>query len=539
MKKFFLLLAATLLVAVACNKTDVVNIETVSKGHPVSLSLELPSETTKVSHEYVDNASGTGKKIQTGWQEDDFVIVYVGYEEECFAGERFEIDPTSIANGGKTATFVNDNCELYLSNGDFIAGGIGVYYITPDNYSDDDVIDISNQKGTLDDLPDFLKWSGPLDLPILTYPEVTPIDLGTVFSTPITLEPRLAYFHFILTLPSNAIKIENIRVGGCPDSENPTTFGGGFMISSDDPIFSLSIIDRVDYLNIEPIEIEANQQSIDFYVAFFAEDQADNYSVAVQVTTTTQPGGQGETESAWYYKNWSPRTEYKPGKVYKVTGTLDMETSSIGGYAYVEMGDGLKWATKNVGATSETDYGDYFAWGETAPYYSSQSPLTWKEGKKYGYYWDSYSYGRASSLTKYVASASYGTVDNKTVLEGVDDAATANWGNTWRTPTDDEWTWLRNNCTWTQTDDYQGSGIAGKIVTSNVSGFEGNTIFLPDAGYRKRTSLDDVGEFGYYWSSSLNTDDSSRAWRVTLASSYVSRYYFDRYNGLSVRPVSE
>ena len=50
----------------------------------------------------------------------------------------------------------------------------------------------------------------------------------------------------------------------------------------------------------------------------------------------------------------------------------------------------LKWATCNLGASSPSDYGDYYAWGETEPYYVSQDPLTWKEGKSGGYCWQSY-----------------------------------------------------------------------------------------------------------------------------------------------------
>ncbi len=132
--------------------------------------------------------------------------------------------------------------------------------------------------------------------------------------------------------------------------------------------------------------------------------------------------------------------------------------------------------------------------------------------------------------------------DGKTSLADYDygdDPARLLWGGNWRTPTDAEWTWLRTNCTWTWTDDYNGSGIAGRIVTSNVEGYVGNTIFLPAAGYRYGTSLYDAGSFGDYWSSSLDENDSDDARLVYFDSEEVYRHYDLRYYGLSVRPVSE
>ena len=93
----------------------------------------------------------------------------------------------------------------------------------------------------------------------------------------------------------------------------------------------------------------------------------------------------------------------------------------------------VKWATCNVGATKPEEYGDYFAWGETDP--------------KSTYDWSTYKYcnGSSSTLTKYNTDNSQGTVDNKTTLDLSDDAARANWGDSWRMPTDAELTELRSN----------------------------------------------------------------------------------------------
>ena len=97
-----------------------------------------------------------------------------------------------------------------------------------------------------------------------------------------------------------------------------------------------------------------------------------------------------------------------------------------------------------------------------------------------------------------------------------------------------EWTELRENCTWTWTDDYNGTGVAGQIVTSNING---NSIFLPAAGTRGNGGLYKAGICGYYLSSSLYTDIPDGAWSVYFDSDIVSRDYGHRYVGRSVRPV--
>ena len=208
----------------------------------------------------------------------------------------------------------------------------------------------------------------------------------------------------------------------------------------------------------------------------------------------------------------------------------------------VDLGLSVKWAECNLGAEKPEDYGDYYAWGEVEPYYSSQDPLTWKYGKT-GYDWTSYSLcnGKSSTLTKYNTSSSFGTVDNKTVLEEADDVAHVKLGGKWRMPTDAEWTELRTNCTWTSENQ---NGVHGFLVT----GPNGNSIFLPRAGSRSNTELNDVGSngVGVYWSSSLDTNRPYYAWSVYLYYDPGERYDvvtrgdngLYRYLGHSVRPVS-
>ena len=121
-------------------------------------------------------------------------------------------------------------------------------------------------------------------------------------------------------------------------------------------------------------------------------------------------------------------------------------------------------------------------------------------------------------------------MDNKTVLDLADDAANANWGGAWRMPTDAEWQELRDNCTWTWK---TLNGINGV----EVKGPNGNSIFLPAAGYRGNDDLYSAGDFGHYWSSSLYAVNPSGAWDVNFFSDNVSGGYGSRYCGLSVRAV--
>ncbi len=187
-------------------------------------------------------------------------------------------------------------------------------------------------------------------------------------------------------------------------------------------------------------------------------------------------------------------------------------------HGYVDLGLSVKWATCNVGATSPEAYGNYYAWGET-------------ETKK-TYSWDTYKYGLAyDALTKYNTNSNFGTVDNKVTLEASDDAAAANWGGAWRMPTDDEWEELKDNCTWTW------ATLNGK-KGHEVKASNGNSIFLPAAGYRFCDDLYFAGSDGDCWSSSLCTEDPSYAGLMYFYSDYVYRDY-SRYYGRSVRPVCE
>ena len=148
--------------------------------------------------------------------------------------------------------------------------------------------------------------------------------------------------------------------------------------------------------------------------------------------------------------------------------------------------------------------------------------------------WASYKWcnGLESSMTKYCNDSSYGTVDNKTVLDLDDDAAYVNWGSSWRMPTFTETKELLENTTneWTTI-----NGVNGRKFTSKTNG---NSIFLPAAGLRIDSYLGNQDTDGIFWSSSLNETGPYLARTLSFDSEYVSSTTSsNRYFGFHVRPV--
>lgn len=190
------------------------------------------------------------------------------------------------------------------------------------------------------------------------------------------------------------------------------------------------------------------------------------------------------------------------------------------GHEWVDLGLSVKWATYNVGASKPEDYGDYYAWGETTT--------------RSDYNWDTYKWckGTHDTMTKYCTDSDDGTVDNRTTLTSSDDVATVKWGSKWRMPTREEMEELDEDCTWTWTTQ---NGVKGMKVT----GPNGNSIFLPAAGYRYRTDLIDRGSDGNYWSATLDEDYSIFAYYLYFYSGYGGCSSFDRSLGFTVRPVTE
>ncbi len=201
--------------------------------------------------------------------------------------------------------------------------------------------------------------------------------------------------------------------------------------------------------------------------------------------------------------------------LYNNDGTIEKEPKkedgkyTINNHTFVDLGlpSGLLWAETNIGAESATDYGNYYAWGETKT---------------------------KDSYTK----ETYEYAEDPSTLDAAHDAATANWGSPCRMPTKDEFTELLNNCTWTWTTE---NGVKGCKVTGKKDGYTNNSIFLPAAGWVYDNSYTAQGSYGYYWSSS----DYNNNLAYYLCFSYndyegVSKNCYNgrRCVGCTVRPVA-
>ena len=176
------------------------------------------------------------------------------------------------------------------------------------------------------------------------------------------------------------------------------------------------------------------------------------------------------------------------------------------GREWVDLGLSVKWATCNVGANTPEEYGNYYAWGETSTKsrYDEDNCKTWER-----------------SMSDIRGNSSY-------------DAARANWGGSWRLPSEAECKELLNNCTrqWTTQ-----NGVKGMLFTSKRNG---NSIFFPAAGWRGGTSTCRAGVGGYYWSSTPYESNARGAYSLCFSSGgSAGTVWYDPFNGLPVRPVVE
>ena len=247
-------------------------------------------------------------------------------------------------------------------------------------------------------------------------------------------------------------------------------------------------------------------------------------------------------------------------------------TGSADGHDYVDLGlpSGTLWATMNVGATLENRYyGDYFAWGETEPRYTSYTisrtdngyggiseniSVSWKSGyEDNGYSWDNYFDGTNGENFTIFKDA------DSSELDATHDAATVNWGANWKTPTKDQCSELINKCFMTSTNDYNNTGIAGIIVYKATAGDEGKDtfgstppelagtyslstphIFFPLCGRFPQNNYVSSNDLcAYLWSSTLEPSYPETAYQFSPfnTESYDPVEFDPRANGEPIRPV--
>lgn len=244
-----------------------------------------------------------------------------------------------------------------------------------------------------------------------------------------------------------------------------------------------------------------------------------NKGKSATLTAKVLPEDATEKSLTWTSSNSAVATVDNTGKVTGVSGgtatitatsvmdgskkaTCTVTVADANGHAYVDLGltSGTLWATMNVGATSPSDYGSYFAWGET----TTKSTYT---------------------------SSNYTYSSNPSTLPIDKDAARVNWGGAWKMPTKAQFSELKSECTWTWS---TLSGNYGYTVSSKKNS---NYIFLPAAG-SKGTSVSSAASSGFYWSSELYSTNSTYAYYLYFISTNIDPLeWYQRYVGRSVRPV--
>ena len=209
---------------------------------------------------------------------------------------------------------------------------------------------------------------------------------------------------------------------------------------------------------------------------------------------------------------------------------------NFNGHDYVDLGaviNGHKvyFATKNVGAATIYDYGNYYAWGELTPN---------KTGNEC-YWWSDYSMNPSGDM---VTMTKYNETDDKTVLELTDDVAHAVMGGDWRMPTFDELQFLNitleNNRQ--RVTNYQDSNVNGTLWTAN-----NQTLFIPagsgwEYGEIYTTDTQGIGKDWFIWSASIGEVSSERdvtkAWLLEDTTTSMTQIApFNRYFGATVRGV--
>lgn len=209
---------------------------------------------------------------------------------------------------------------------------------------------------------------------------------------------------------------------------------------------------------------------------------------------------------------------FRTGKSKILSGKVSKADGNISGHGYVDLGlpSGLKWATMNVGASSPEENGNYYGWSETTikSEYLPEDNIAFDKDKE--------------------SLCSLGVIDDAGILTISYDAAHANWGGSWRMPTDEDFEELKAKCRWIYI--FLNDSPGWKVVGPN-----GNSIFFPTAGIQYGTDTRKDGDLGYYWCATVSTE----AYLSTSSGSIefgCGNVFFtssdDRASGRSVRAVS-
>ena len=167
----------------------------------------------------------------------------------------------------------------------------------------------------------------------------------------------------------------------------------------------------------------------------------------------------------------------------------------------VDLGLSVLWAGKNVGAPSEEQPGYWVGWGDV----TAENAST-----------DYNDYPSSNPPCK--------------ISGGKSDIARKMWAESWRLPSEDEMKELMQLCQWTWLE-------KSEIPGFQVTGKNGNSIFLPAGGRRYGFDVEGAYEYGCYWCGDLCMNDSKCALSLEFSSTNGNIVSRSRYMGLLIRPV--
>ena len=243
-----------------------------------------------------------------------------------------------------------------------------------------------------------------------------------------------------------------------------------------------------------------------------------------EVTVTATPDD-GFELYGWFVANSETPVSIELSYTFAANENVELFAEfrrTLNRHEYVDLGlsSGLKWATCNVGADVPENVGGYYAWGES----EEKRDYSWKT---YKYYDNTY-----ACVTKYCTNGNYGVVDGLKTLDAKDDVANATWGSIWRMPTEKELKELCKECTWKWT-------TVNDVPGYEVTGPNGNSIFLPATGYKNDANIFNKVAGGYYWTSTV-FKNSNRAYYLQFDNvEYDKGDFARRYSGRCIRPVFE
>jgi len=208
----------------------------------------------------------------------------------------------------------------------------------------------------------------------------------------------------------------------------------------------------------------------------------------------------------------------------------------------VDLGLSVLWSDINIGASDVFDPGIYLGWGEITtknsyifPNYTYGS-YDYSDGKMI---WNKYFYEFNTPVSYYpfgsvraVSDNQYGNVDNKTVLDSIDDPAIYYWGDEWRVPSSSEWSELITSCTWEYHD-----AMSSANAYYTVTGPNNNSIIITLNG--KANLLPGAYTNGHYWTNTLSSKWPSLAFEVYLSKDEIYKVGSYRWFGYNIRPVKD